>query len=62
YKLASLIRQKKITSVELTTIYLNRLKKYSDTLACTITITEKLALEQAAKADAELAKGKYRGP
>jgi Asp-tRNA(Asn)/Glu-tRNA(Gln) amidotransferase A subunit family amidase len=62
YKLASLIKQKKITSVELTTIYLNRLKKYSDTLACTITITEKLALEQAAKADAEIAKGKYRGP
>jgi Asp-tRNA(Asn)/Glu-tRNA(Gln) amidotransferase A subunit family amidase len=62
YKLASLIKQRKITSVELTNIYLNRLKKYSDTLACAITITEKLALEQAAKADAEIAKGKYRGP
>ncbi len=62
YKLAVLIKQKKISAVELTQLYLNRLKKYSDTLQCTVTILEELALAQAKKADEEIAKGKYRGP
>lgn len=60
--LSVLIRQRKITSVELTTLFLNRLKRYGDTLQCVITLTEKLALEQARRADAELAAGQYRGP
>lgn len=60
-ELAYLIKNKKITSTELTQIYLERLKKYGDTLECVITITEKLALEQANRADAEIATGKYRG-
>lgn len=62
YKLATLIRNKKITSVELTTIYLNRLKKFGDTLQCVISLMEEPALQQAKKADEEIAKGKYRGP
>lgn len=61
-QLASLIKNKQITSTELTKIYLNRLKKYGDTLQCVITITEKVALAQAKRADQELAAGKYRGP
>lgn len=60
-ELAALIKARKITSVELTTLYLNRLKKYSKDLLCTVTLTEDLALEQARRADAEIAKGKYRG-
>jgi Asp-tRNA(Asn)/Glu-tRNA(Gln) amidotransferase A subunit family amidase len=61
YKLAMLIKQRKISSVELTSIYLTRLKKFSDTLSCTVTLMEKKALLQAKRADEELAAGKYRG-
>jgi Asp-tRNA(Asn)/Glu-tRNA(Gln) amidotransferase A subunit family amidase len=62
YKLAVLIRTKKITSTELTQLYLKRIKKYSDTLQCAITLLEDVALKQAKQADEEIAKGKYRGP
>ena len=62
YKLAVLLKTKKISSVELTQLYLNRIKKYSDTLQCAITLLEEAALAQAKKADDEIAKGKYRGP
>lgn len=61
-QLASLIRNKKITSVELTRFFLDRLKKWGDTLECVITLTEDLALREAQQADAELKSGKYRGP
>lgn len=61
-QLSGLIRERKITSLELTKIYLERLKKYGDTLECVITITEKTAIEQAMKADREIAAGNYRGP
>jgi len=62
YKLAVLIKNKKITSTELTQLYLKRIKKYADTLQCAITLLEEPALAQAKKADEEIAKGKYRGP
>jgi Asp-tRNA(Asn)/Glu-tRNA(Gln) amidotransferase A subunit family amidase len=62
HKLAVLIKSKKITSLELTQLYLRRLKKYADTLQCAITILEEAALKQAKRADAEIANGKYRGP
>lgn len=62
YKLSVLIKNKKISSVELTQLYLNRIKKYSDTLQCTISLMEESALVQAKKADDEIAKGNYRGP
>lgn len=61
-ELSNLIRTGKITSTELTRLYLDRLKKYGDTLHCVVTLTEELALEQAARADSELVAGKYRGP
>ena len=61
-KLATLLKAKKVTSVELTKLYLARLKKYDPLLKCVVTLTEDLALEQAAKADTEIAAGKYRGP
>ena len=60
--LATLIESKRITSTELTKIYLDRLKKYGDPLKCVVTLTEDLALEQAAHADTEIKAGKYRGP
>jgi Asp-tRNA(Asn)/Glu-tRNA(Gln) amidotransferase A subunit family amidase len=61
-QLASLIKNKKITSVELTQFFIDRLKKWGDTLQCVISITENIAMQQAKVADAEIAKGKYRGP
>lgn len=61
-QLASLIKNKKITSVELTKVFLNRLKKWGDTLQSVITLTEDLAMQQAAQADAEIRAGKYKGP
>ncbi len=61
-QLASLIKNKKITSVELTRFFIERIKKYGDTLQCVISITEEIAMQQAKLADAEIAKGKYRGP
>ncbi|MDQ7064290.1 MAG: amidase [candidate division KSB1 bacterium] len=61
-ELAELIRTRKITSVQLTQMYLNRLKKYGPKLQCVVTLTEELAMEQARRADAEIAAGKYRGP
>lgn len=62
YQLSSLIKSKKITSLQLTQIFLTRLKKYGDTLKCVITITDSLAITQAKRADEEIAKGIYRGP
>ena len=61
-ELAMLIKQQKITSTELTQLYINRLKKYDPELHCVVTLLEDRALEQAAKADQEIANGQYRGP
>jgi len=61
-QLASLIKNKKITSVELTAFFIERIKKFGDSLQCVITITEEIAIQEAKAADAEIAKGKYRGP
>lgn len=61
-ELAELIRTRRVTSTELTTMYLSRLKQHGPTLKCVITLTEELALEQAKRADEEIAAGNYRGP
>src|SRR5580765_3845702 len=60
--LASLIRTRRVSSTELTAMYLDRLKRYGDQLHCVVTITEDLAREQAAAADKEIRAGRYRGP
>jgi|AntRauTorcE11898_2_1112593.scaffolds.fasta_scaffold00497_7 Asp-tRNA(Asn)/Glu-tRNA(Gln) amidotransferase A subunit family amidase len=62
HKLAVLIQSGKITSEKLTRIYLERLKKYGDTLQCVVSITEERALQQARRADRQIAAGNYRGP
>ncbi|MCB0663637.1 MAG: amidase [Saprospiraceae bacterium] len=60
--LGELIRTRQVSSLELTQLSLKRLKTYDEKLHCVITLTEALALEQARKADEEIAAGKYRGP
>jgi len=61
-ELGELVRAKKVSSAALTQMYLQRLKKFDPTLKFVVTLTEERALEQAKKADAEIAAGKYRGP
>jgi Asp-tRNA(Asn)/Glu-tRNA(Gln) amidotransferase A subunit family amidase len=61
-ELASLIQARKVTSVELTQMYLARLKRYDPKLHFVITFTEDRALAQAKAADADIAAGNYRGP
>lgn len=61
-QLAELIRTRRITSEQLTNMYLSRLKKYGPQLECVVTLTESLAIVQARRADREITAGKYRGP
>jgi len=61
-QLSCWVEQKKISSERLTHLYLERLEKFNPQLRCVITLTRDLALQQAKKADAEIAAGKYRGP
>jgi len=61
-RLAELVRTGQVTSVELTQMYLDRLRRYGPTLEAVITLTDDLAMRQARRADAELAAGVYRGP
>src|SRR6478609_885485 len=60
-ELAGLIKSKQITSVELTKFFIERLKKWGDTLECVISLTEDTAMAQARQADEEIKNGKYRG-
>src|SRR5712691_1007441 len=61
-RLGELIKARKISSLELTRLYLRRLDNADKKLACVVTLTENRALAQAKKSDAELARGKIRGP
>src|SRR5687767_10926253 len=61
-ELSELVRRNRITSLQLTQMYLARIKQYDPVLKCVITLTEERALEQARAADAEIRRGKYRGP
>jgi Asp-tRNA(Asn)/Glu-tRNA(Gln) amidotransferase A subunit family amidase len=61
-QLSRWIETRKLTSVRLTNIYLDRLQRFDPKLRCVITLTRDLALDQAKSADAEIAAGKYRGP
>ena len=61
-QLSRLVATGAVTPLELTRMYLERLKRYSPTLNCTITFTEELAIEQATRATKEIKAGKYKGP
>ena len=62
HRLSALIRARKITSSQITDIYLSRLKRLNPVLLCAVTIMEEQARAEAARADAEIAAGNYRGP
>ena len=61
-ELGDLIRRKKISATNLTEMYIARLKRYDPILHFNITLTEERALAQAREADADIARGNYRGP
>ena len=61
-ELSVLLRGGRVSSVELTRLYLGRLERYDPVLHCVITMTGDLALEQADLADREISAGRYRGP
>lgn len=61
-ELAELVRTKKVSSVALTDMYIERLKRYDPLLHFVITFTEERAQTKAKEADREIAAGKYRGP
>jgi len=61
-ELAELVRTRQVTSLALTRMYLERLKRYDSKLHFVISLTEERALAQARAADEEIAAGLYRGP
>jgi Asp-tRNA(Asn)/Glu-tRNA(Gln) amidotransferase A subunit family amidase len=61
WKLSRWIESRQLTSERLTHIYLDRIQKFDSKLRAIITLTAELALQQARRADQEIAAGKYRG-
>ncbi len=59
---ATQIRERKLSSIELTRACLDRINKLDPQLNAFITITSELALQQAREADADIATGNWRGP
>ncbi len=58
---ARLLESRQVSSEELTTMYLERLKRLDPSLQCVVTLSESLAMDQARAADAEIRTGRYRG-
>ena len=62
HRLSALLKERKLTSTQVTRIYLDRIKRLDPTLLCAVTIMEEQALGEAARADEEIRAGRYRGP
>jgi len=61
-QLAPLIRERKLTPVDVTRAQLDRIEALDGRLKAYATVTADLALQQAARAQDEIARGLYRGP
>lgn len=61
-ELARLLRAGRVSSSELTRMYLGRLKRYGPGLVCVVSLCEERALQEAQQADKEIAEGRWRGP
>jgi aspartyl-tRNA(Asn)/glutamyl-tRNA(Gln) amidotransferase subunit A len=61
-EVAHLIKRKQVSPLELTKLYLGRIKKLDSTLNAYLAIAEEDALTAAKEAEQEIHKGKYRGP
>jgi Asp-tRNA(Asn)/Glu-tRNA(Gln) amidotransferase A subunit family amidase len=61
-KLSRWIEKRRLTAERLTGIYLDRIRRFDPQLRCIIILLPEHALEQARRADSEIAAGRYRGP
>src|SRR5919109_1821411 len=61
-RLAELVRTRQVMPSELTAMYVARLKRHDARLFAVVSLTEERAHAQAAQLDAELRRGRYRGP
>lgn len=62
HRIAALIKARKITSRQITDIYLERLERLNPKLNCVVTLMAESARREADERDAELRAGKDRGP
>jgi aspartyl-tRNA(Asn)/glutamyl-tRNA(Gln) amidotransferase subunit A len=60
--LATMLREREVSPVELTEAYLERIARTDQTLRTYITVTDAVARKAARKAETEIMKGKWRGP
>ena len=61
-ELGERIRRRKLSPVELTHAYLDRIHRYTGALNAFATVTDDLALAEARAAEKEITQGRYRGP
>ena len=61
-QLAAIVRDKQVSPVELAEIFLSRLETLGPDYNAVVTVTEQRAMEQARRAEQEIASGDYRGP
>jgi len=61
-QLSRWIEARRLTSMRLTTVYIDRIARLNPKINSVITLTRDHALARAAQADREIAAGKYRGP
>lgn len=59
-ELSGLLRRREVTSVELTELYLRRLKQFDPQLLAVVSYTEERAMKAAQRADTDFAAKKYR--
>jgi Asp-tRNA(Asn)/Glu-tRNA(Gln) amidotransferase A subunit family amidase len=62
HRLGALLKGRHISSLELTNIYLERMKRYNGVLLAAVTILDGRAREEGQQADAELRAGEWKGP
>lgn len=61
-ELSDAVRSREVSPVELVEVFLDRLDSEGPRLNAVVTITRERAIEQAQRAEAEIASGTYRGP
>jgi Asp-tRNA(Asn)/Glu-tRNA(Gln) amidotransferase A subunit family amidase len=62
HRIGALIKERKISSMDITEIYLERFKRYNDQLLAAVTVLEGRAREEAQQADIDIRNGNWRGP
>ena len=62
HALAELVRARKVSSRDLTAMYLRRLERHDPVLHAVVSLMPERAEAQARAADEEIARGRYRGP